>query len=211
MCKAESCTTAAGFVSRTVKRVASEHTKIKAVVEVESITLDQKCTAVHLAPEGQVCLVYVEEGGCLHANVRDVEGVEVPDVRNEHRPPNHPFYPSRDLARHRREDIFKPLTYLGPASKALRSHPRVPDGRIESLGRGGTEALNVGHPAAAEGPDDQQPRCSCGAGWEGSKAMARPAVLALSAPPTTQPTSRTSPGPWQWHGLSSRTVRAREV
>jgi hypothetical protein len=54
---------------------------------------------------------------------RDVEGEEVPDVRNEHRPPN-PFYPSGGPPRHRRENVFKSLTYLGAGPKALRSHPR---------------------------------------------------------------------------------------
>jgi hypothetical protein len=54
---------------------------------------------------------------------RDVEGVEVPDIRSEHRPPM-PFYPSGDRPRYRRENVFKPLTYLGPGPKALRSHPR---------------------------------------------------------------------------------------
>jgi hypothetical protein len=34
-----------------------------------------------------------------------VEGVEVPDIRSEHRPPI-PFYPSGDLPRYRRENIF---------------------------------------------------------------------------------------------------------
>jgi hypothetical protein len=53
---------------------------------------------------------------------RDVEGVEVPDVRSEHRPPI-PFYPSGDLPRHRRENVFKSLRYLGPGPKAFRSHP----------------------------------------------------------------------------------------
>jgi hypothetical protein len=58
---------------------------------------------------------------------RDMEGVEVPDVRSEHRPPN-PFYPSGDLPRYRREKFFKSLTYLGPAPKAHRSHPRASQG-----------------------------------------------------------------------------------
>jgi hypothetical protein len=36
---------------------------------------------------------------------RDVEGVEVPDVRSEYRPPI-PFYPSGGLPRHRRQNVF---------------------------------------------------------------------------------------------------------
>jgi hypothetical protein len=54
---------------------------------------------------------------------RDVEGVEVSDIRSEHRPPI-PFYPSGDRPRHRQENVFKPLTLLGAAPKALRSYPR---------------------------------------------------------------------------------------
>jgi hypothetical protein len=49
-------------------------------------------------------------------------GGEVPDVRSEHRPPN-PFYPSGGHPRHRRHNVFKSLTCLGPAPKALRSPP----------------------------------------------------------------------------------------
>ena len=54
--------------------------------------------------------------------IRD-RGGEVPDVRSEHRPPS-PFYPSGGPPRYRREKFFKPLTYLGPGPRALRSHPR---------------------------------------------------------------------------------------
>ena len=50
----------------------------------------------------------LQRGGRLPSREsRDVEGVEVPDVRSEHRPPI-PFYPSGGLPRHRREDVFKP-------------------------------------------------------------------------------------------------------
>jgi hypothetical protein len=58
---------------------------------------------------------------------RDVEGEEVPDLRSEHRPPI-PFYPSGDLPRYRRENVFKSLTYLGPEPQAGRSQPRMPGG-----------------------------------------------------------------------------------
>jgi hypothetical protein len=54
---------------------------------------------------------------------RDVEGVEVPDVRNEHRPPI-PFYPSGGLPRHRQENVFESLRYLWAGLQALRSLPR---------------------------------------------------------------------------------------
>ena len=54
--------------------------------------------------------------------IRD-RGGEVPDVRSEHRPPS-PFYPSGGPPRHRRHNVFKPLTHLGPEAQALRSHPR---------------------------------------------------------------------------------------
>jgi hypothetical protein len=39
---------------------------------------------------------------------RDVEGVEVPDIRREHRPPM-PFYPSGDRPRYRREKFLSLL------------------------------------------------------------------------------------------------------
>jgi hypothetical protein len=48
---------------------------------------------------------------------RDVEGVEVPDVRSEHRPPV-PFYPSGNLPRYRQENVLSPLYIFraGPES-----------------------------------------------------------------------------------------------
>jgi len=55
--------------------------------------------------------------------IRD-RGGEVPEVRNEHRPPN-PFYPSCGLHRYRRHNIFKFLRYLRPAPKGLRRQPRA--------------------------------------------------------------------------------------
>src|ERR671911_1870835 len=65
----ESCSTVAGFVLRPVKRVASGRRKSEAAVEALLGSLDHKCTSVHLAPGGQVCLGYTEEeGGRLHAN-----------------------------------------------------------------------------------------------------------------------------------------------
>jgi len=51
--------------------------------------------------------------------IRD-EGGEVPDVRSEHCPPN-PFYPSGGPPRHRRENVFKSLTYLGAGRKPLEA------------------------------------------------------------------------------------------
>jgi hypothetical protein len=66
------------------------------------------------------------------ARIRDVEGVEVPDVRSEHRPPT-PFYPSGGLPRHRRENVFKSLRCLGAEPKALRNNPRGPDEDIPCL------------------------------------------------------------------------------
>src|SRR5215208_6241040 len=53
--------------SSAVKRVASRRRKIEAAVEASLGSLDHKCTSVHLAPGGQLCLGYREEG-CLHAN-----------------------------------------------------------------------------------------------------------------------------------------------
>jgi hypothetical protein len=44
--------------TRTVKRVASGRRKIEAAVEASLGSLDHKCTSVHLALGGQVCLGY---------------------------------------------------------------------------------------------------------------------------------------------------------
>ena len=90
---------------------SSGRTKIEAALEASLGSLDHKCTSFHLAPGGQLCLGYTEEGGGLHANVRDVEGEEVPDVRSEHRPPI-PFYPSGDRPRYRRENVFLSLLHI---------------------------------------------------------------------------------------------------
>jgi hypothetical protein len=54
---------------------------------------------------------------------RDVGGVEVPDVRSEHRPPFHSTHPAAFFAIGGRM-FLKSLRYLGPGPKALRSHPR---------------------------------------------------------------------------------------
>jgi hypothetical protein len=61
--------------TRTVKRVASGRIKTEATVEALLGNLDHnhKCTLVHLARGGQVCLGYTGEGGRLHAN-RDEGG-----------------------------------------------------------------------------------------------------------------------------------------
>jgi hypothetical protein len=78
--------------------------KTEAAVEASIGSLDHKCTLVHLALGGQVCLGY--RGGRLPSREsRDVEGVEVPDIRSEHRPPI-PFYPSGGLPRYRRKNVF---------------------------------------------------------------------------------------------------------
>src|SRR5829696_7552063 len=55
-------------LSSAAKLVASGRRRIEAAVEALLGSLDHKCTSVHLAPEGQVCLGYTEEGGRLHAN-----------------------------------------------------------------------------------------------------------------------------------------------
>ena len=47
---------------------SSGRTKIEAALEASLGSPDHKCTSVHLAPGGQLCLGYTEEGGRLHAN-----------------------------------------------------------------------------------------------------------------------------------------------
>src|SRR5215218_4833745 len=70
--------------------------KTEATVEALLGSLDHKCTLVHLALGGRVCLGY--RGGRSPSRESGTRGGEVPDVRSEHRPPNPPFYPS---CRHR--------------------------------------------------------------------------------------------------------------
>src|SRR5215218_6549252 len=54
--------------SSAAKRVTSGRRKTEAAVEALLGSLDHKCTLVHLAPGGQLCLGYTKEGGRLHAN-----------------------------------------------------------------------------------------------------------------------------------------------
>jgi hypothetical protein len=63
-------------------------------------SLDHKCTLVHLALGGRVCLGYI--GGRSPSRESGTRGGEVPDVRSKHRPPN-PFYTSCGLPRHKRQ------------------------------------------------------------------------------------------------------------
>jgi len=78
-----------------------------------------------------VCLGYRRRAAAF-AQRRDGGG-KVSVVRGRHRPPIL-FYPSGDLPRHRREEVFKPLTFLDNAN-ALTSKSRASGG--EYTGREG--------------------------------------------------------------------------
>jgi hypothetical protein len=108
--------------SSAVKRVASRRRKTKAAVEALLGSLDHKCTSVHLAPGEQVCLVYTEEGGRLHAN-QGQGGQKSLTFEVSTALRFHSTHPAAFPAIGGRM-FFKSLTYLGPGPKALRRLPQ---------------------------------------------------------------------------------------